>query len=338
MPLPVSPRSERGKKRKLEEHEQTESVSKKQKLSAEPAENKEDESSASHSNNKKQSVKSTKSSKATKSTKTAKSTKSSKSTKSKSKSTKKSKAAGTLKGQDATLWIKDFMTDQNRPHSKSSLKHEIPVNTVKIGDAQINKSLEELVEDLVLVKREFGKKTKTKIYWVDQEGLDEDAEDEERAELRMKELQQTIKDRRSALNSLKKRVNETKQTPTDDQLTKQRAQQYVEWKELDVKLKELEGNGPGKRRVITKEDTNAVYAEFQRFAKAWKERKGTCMEMIDKAFGNSNKTTKKVLQDDLRGETDEENEQHWSQYKEMYTKSCTVVQQIKDNKRKHGKK
>ena len=169
MPFPVSPRSERGKKRKLEEHEQTESVSKKQKLSAEPAENKEDESSASHSNNKKQSVKSTKSSKATKSTKTAKSTKSTKSSKSskstKSKSTKKSKAAGTLKGQDATLWIKDFMTDQNRPHSKSSLKHEIPVNTVKIGDAQINKSLEELVEDLVLVKREFGKKTKTKIYW-----------------------------------------------------------------------------------------------------------------------------------------------------------------------------
>lgn len=225
------------------------------------------------------------------------------------------------------------MLKQNRPHSKSSLKNEIPPNTVKIGDAQINKSLDELKEEKVLCWREFGKKAKTRIYWRNQELIDDfNPEDAEREEQEMKEMEKEINEKKRIYNQQRKEINALKSEPTDKQLQEMQKEKGEESATLTAQLNELEGDGAAKR--VTAEDIDRALVGFKKWGDAWKERRRLTFEMIDAVWGECNKTPKKVLTVDVRGETDEENGVQWEEYKKIHKDSGIAAQRAKDQKRR----
>jgi len=254
---------------------------------------------------------------------------------SKSTKDKKKEKKTNLKGNDAIDVIRDFMLNENRPHSKSSIKSELNAKKTPISDGQIQKALDALSNDDILTMKEFGKKTKTKIYWRNQDGfdLDEDGEDEKEIIAKIKKLEFELKEKKKELNGLKKKINDLGKEPTNKQIQSEMISETKKYNESQQRLQELQGNNVEK---VSEEELNEKLLEFYKFGKAWKERKGFVMDMISKIFMNSNNSDKwdKILVKQMGGETDKENGVDWSDYKQLFKLSGTQQQRARDKKSK----
>merc|ERR1712228_1015199 len=217
------------------------------------------------------------------------------------------------KVQNARDRVRDFMLTQNRPHSKNSVKLEL--NQISVG--QIEKSLIELNESDEIWMKEFGKKSKTKIYWANQDNFENENE---------------IKAKKAILNGIRSEINSLSKEPTDSMMKEEMFRTVQIKNECDRKLKELKGsNGAIK---VSQADIDENLIKFHKYGKVWKERKGILYEMISKIWQDSNDKPDKILTKIIGGETDKDNNVEWEQYKEIYKKSSTLVQQQKDQKKK----
>eukprot|EP00484_Ammonia_sp_Unknown_P029972 CAMPEP_0197052692 /NCGR_PEP_ID=MMETSP1384-20130603/27119_1 /TAXON_ID=29189 /ORGANISM="Ammonia sp." /LENGTH=444 /DNA_ID=CAMNT_0042485483 /DNA_START=52 /DNA_END=1386 /DNA_ORIENTATION=- len=256
------------------------------------------------------------------------------SSKNKKKSGKDSKTAKKKKppkGDAATERIRQFMMDANRPYSASALKPELKD---EIGAAQIKKSLAALHKDGTLAMREFGKKSKTQIYWRNQDSFDEgkEGEEDEAAMLqRMQELELTIRQKRDALATLKATTKALKQTPKDDEIEHEMKLCTSQYMQLEEQVKKIES---GEAPKVSKEDLATKLVEFHRFAKAWKERKAIVYDMISQIFQDCKEKPDKIISTKFKGETDKENDVKWDEYKELFVESSRALQQQRDARRK----
>merc|ERR1712228_777108 len=215
------------------------------------------------------------------------------------------------KEQNARDRVRDFMLTQNRPHSKNSVKLEL------------NQSDE-------IWMKEFGKKSKTKIYWANQDNFEN--EDDEETNDRVKEIENEIKAKKAILNGIRSEINSLSKEPTDSMMKEEMFRTVQIKNECDRKLKELKGsNGAIK---VSQADIDENLIKFHKYGKVWKERKGILYEMISKIWQDSNDKPDKILTKIIGGETDKDNNVEWEQYKEIYKKSSTLVQQQKDQKKK----
>lgn len=254
---------------------------------------------------------------------------------SKAKSTKKAKGKNdkkkkkTYKGSDATEQIRKKMLETNRPWTASALRSEM---NETIGIAQVKKSLAELHEDGILSMREFGKKKKSKtmVYWPDQDEMDDDEYDEMKTQQRIQELEHLVKQKRAEMNRIKSKCQRLQGQPTDAQI---KVQMEEAWRNNETAKKEMADlEGDGNQRVSEK-DKEDLLCQANVYLKAWKERMDKVWDMINMIFQDSADKPPKLLTGKIGGDTDKANGVDWNDYKEMYKESRIIVQRRKDDKK-----
>merc|ERR1712204_9467 len=105
--------------------------------------------------------------------------------------------------------------------------------------------------------------------------------------------------------------------------------------ELDVKLLKLKLTNTTTK--VDQSDINEKVGEFVKYAKAWKERKGACMDAISKIWQDSNDKPEAILKKKVGGETDEDAEMDWDKWADLLKKCSTKVQKQKDDAKKAKK-
>ena len=224
------------------------------------------------------------------------------------------------------------MIETNRPWTASALRTEMMES---IGAAQIKKSLAELKEDGILSMREFGKKTKTLLYWADQEGDDDnDDYDEMKTLQRIQELEELVKQKRSKYNKIKNKCLSLQKEPTDRDIKLKMNETLKKHTEAKQKWEGMQNDEVERK---TQDDVDNILFDAHIYLKTWKERMGKVWDMINLMFQDSAEKPHKLLTGKCGGELDKDNDVDWNDWKEMYKDSRVVVQRRKDDKKKSKK-
>merc|ERR1712129_41881 len=105
--------------------------------------------------------------------------------------------------------------------------------------------------------------------------------------------------------------------------------------ELDAKLLKLKLTNTTTK--VDQSDIDEKVVEFVRYAGAWKERKGACMDAISKIWQDSNDKPEAILKNKVGGETDDDAEVDWSKWSELYKICKTKKAKLKEDAKKAKK-
>jgi len=250
---------------------------------------------------------------------------------------KPKKKKSTKKSTEAVDRVREFMLSANRPFSASALRTEIQP---EIGLAPLKKSLQSLADIGVLSMKEFGKKTKTQIYWRNQELSENngaEAKEEESVseiETRMASLETDLQQKRQQLNALKSETKTLEADPEDEDLQQMMSTEAQKYAALKSQLAALNADDAP---TLTQEDIDAKLIEFYAFAKVWKERKEKTYEVIAAMFEESREKPDHILVNRFKGETDADNDANFENVKDMYKLAQRAYIQQNSKRRNNAK-
>jgi len=136
------------------------------------------------------------------------------------------------------------------------------------------------------------------------------------------ELQDTLKKLKLKYQEMQKEYNDITSVASDKEIVEQLTTKKQEFDRLDALLKEKsecdnqENNNENTKPKISEEQVKQVKLDFFKFAKAWKERKQTCHEMIEEIW--SDHKVKDVVHKKLDGACDEDTNVKWDDFKELF--------------------
>ncbi|ETO20960.1 TBP interacting protein, partial [Reticulomyxa filosa] len=224
---------------------------------------------------------------------------------------------------------------QNRPWNVKSIVDSLGG---KVTKTEAERGCEALVEKGTLCCKKFGKNANVCIYWYNQDKIGQPNDDEDeglggdddrkgnKAEdaTSLDDLQSSLEALKVKHSALQSEYNTLIRTPTDSELKKQLTEKKDQFDSLDTLLKEKSEANNEKTVKASPEEIKQAKLDFYKYAKAWKERKDICHQMIENIWDN--KKIKDVIHNTLGGDCDEDFGAKWEDYKDLF-KNVTMLHQ-----------
>ena len=193
--------------------------------------------------------------------------------------------------------VYNLLKERNAPMSVQLLVDNL--QTQKIKKSQVEKSLDNLVADSKVTRKEYGK---TKIFFLSQEKL-EKATPEELASLgsKAKELKGTIESEKQQLGAIKKEVAKLKTNLTETQMKDRIKELEKQISEKKSKLKHFDS----KSGTVSKETFCETKLHLQQNLVLWKKHKTTFKNLWDTVLESMETIKESKLRDEACIETDE---------------------------------
>mmetsp|Transcript_7076 Transcript_7076/g.26513 ORF Transcript_7076/g.26513 Transcript_7076/m.26513 type:complete len:330 (-) Transcript_7076:836-1825(-) len=208
---------------------------------------------------------------------------------------KSKKATGTRDVSVAKGYIKDFLLDSNRPWSVVNLVDQLKG---KAGKAIITKALDALVKSSTITEKVNGKQ---KVYWINQENMEVlDEDDLQELEKSNKASEQGLLDLRDSVHQLEIKLKKTEKSFTNEELDEE-----IERLKKEIGSKKSKLDTMSSTTLMTPEEKKELTDKFDRYFKAWKQRRDWCMQVIDMWCSDSH-SIDDLKKKGLELETDEE--------------------------------
>ncbi|EFC50517.1 predicted protein, partial [Naegleria gruberi] len=198
--------------------------------------------------------------------------------------------------KEARQVVLDLFKKTNRPFNLQ--------NVIDHSKGQLKKAMATKCVDHYEKKGDLSVKVngKTKIWWINQEGLEVLSKEElKEIDVEIKELQEELAQVRSEVTQLTNEKAKLLKAPKTEDLPAQIAKERAD---LEKKKEKLESLQSGSVKLCTMDEKKEALKSMDRYLKEWRLRKRLTKEIIDKISESTEKKPAEII-DDLGIDTDE---------------------------------
>jgi len=213
--------------------------------------------------------------------------------------------------------VYEFLRERNAPFSVQLLVDNL--QTKKVKKSQVERSLDALVSEGKVTRKEFGK---TKIFFLAQKSL-EKATPEDLASLKSKaaDLKGKVESERTSVASMKKELAKLSSELTDDETKEKIRECESSSKSMREKIEKIKGNKGGS---VSKESFTETKLKLQEYLVLWRKYKNIFNELWGTMLESMESVKESKLRDDVGIETDEGAGAKYSVFNDLVSKKRKI--------------